>query len=263
MRLLRVQDGKISLTKEYISSPGPYAILSHTWSENNDDEVSFADMVGGSPERKDGFAKLEFCAKQALSDGLEYFWVDTCCIDKTNSTELSEAINSMFRWYRDAARCYVYLTDATSVADLSTYPNRQLRRCRWFTRGWTLQELIASPSVGFFTSDGERIGDKVSLEDEISEITGITATALKGRPLSDFSIEARMSWTKGRTTTREEDMAYSIMGLFGVHMPLIYGEGRKNAYRRLNEEIAKSSRSLASQLAACFVIDESGRRYCL
>ncbi|KAI1264417.1 heterokaryon incompatibility protein-domain-containing protein [Xylariaceae sp. FL1019] len=244
MRLLRVQDGKISLTKDYISSPGPYAILSHTWSENNDDEVSLADMVGGRPEQKKGFAKIEFCAKQALSDGLEYFWVDTCCIDKTNSTELSEAINSMFRWYRDAARCYVYLTDATSPADSSRHAIMQLRHCRWFTRGWTLQELIASPSVDFFALDGERLGDKVSLEVELSEITGITAVALRGKPLSDFSVEARMSWTKGRTTTREEDMAYSIMGLFEVHMPLIYGEGRKNAYRRLNEEIAKSSRSL-------------------
>jgi hypothetical protein len=168
MRLLHLQDGKISLSKQYITNPPPYAILSHTWDENNDNEVNFADITNGTPERKIGFSKILFCGKQAICDGLQYFWVDTCCIDKSNSAELSEAINSMFRWYQNAARCYVYLTDVSSHNNSRAQPRLQLIHSRWFTRGWTLQELIAPSSVEFFTSEGDRIGNKSSLETEIA-----------------------------------------------------------------------------------------------
>jgi hypothetical protein len=107
MRLLeRKPDGSLIL-REFIGSAVPaYAILSHTWGK---EEVSFQEVDAGTGKDKAGWRKIEFCAKQAGADGLRYIWVDTCCIDKRNVVELSEAINSMFRWYQKAARCYVYL----------------------------------------------------------------------------------------------------------------------------------------------------------
>ncbi|KAI3317246.1 heterokaryon incompatibility protein-domain-containing protein [Xylariaceae sp. AK1471] len=240
MRLLHFQDGKISLTRPYITNPPPYAILSHTWDLNSDNEVTFSDISSDTADTKPAFPKIRFCGSRAISDGLQYFWVDTCCIDKSNSTELSEAINSMFRWYQNATRCYVYLADVSSHSTVPTDISLQLNRSRWFTRAWTLQELIAPSSVEFFTSESDRIGDKTSLEAQICAITQIAAKVLRGGALYRFSVEERKSWAKGRTATREEDMAYSMLGLFGIHMPLIYGEGKTNAFRRLNEEIEKS-----------------------
>ncbi|KAI1332467.1 hypothetical protein F5Y16DRAFT_178602 [Xylariaceae sp. FL0255] len=235
MRLLHFQDGKISLTKEYIDNPPPYAIVSHTWDLNEENEVIFDDFQAGVPESKVGFSKIQFCAKQALADGLPYFWIDSCCINRHSSTELAYAINSMFRWYQKAVKCYALLADVIDRDD-----PQQMIQSRWFTRGWTLQELLAPASVDFFTAKGEHIGDKSSLEDRIKEITKIRPLALRGISLSSFTIEERKSWAKGRTTTREEDMAYSMLGIFGLYMPLIYGEGIQNASRRLDEEIDKS-----------------------
>jgi hypothetical protein len=133
------------------------------------------DLKDGSGKTKDGYKKLRFCGEQAARDGLQYFWVDTCCINKSNDRELSEAINSMFRWYRKAAKCYVYLTDVSTndQIDLSLQPwEAAFGNSRWFTRGWTLQELIAPPSVEFFCSNGNRLGDKKSLEGQLHKITG-------------------------------------------------------------------------------------------
>ena len=232
MRLLELKtNGEFSLTKYLINNIPPYAILSHTWGDD-DEEVTFKDLVEGTGKSKAGYRKIQFCGEQAASDGLQYFWVDTCCIDKSNSAELSEAINSMFRWYRDAAKCYVYLSDV-SINDydqndqFSQSWESAFRESRWFTRGWTLQELIAPASVEFFSREGKRLGDKKSLERQIHEITGIAVQALQGSPLSDFSVAERMSWAEKRETKRKEDKAYSLLGIFDIHMPLIYGEGRK------------------------------------
>jgi len=149
----------------------------------------------------------------------------------------------MFDWYHRAAKCYVYLSDLSTVKreineDPSNTWESDFRRSRWFTRGWTLQELIATPSVEFFSSDGHRLGDKKSLEQQIHDITGIDVEALWGFPLSSFSVAERMSWAAYRQTTRVEDRAYSLLGIFGIHMPVIYGEGT-NAFQRLQEEIRK------------------------
>ena len=201
-------------------------------------------METGTDKNKHGWKKIDFCAKQANADGLRYFWVDTCCIDKKDAVELSEAINSMFRWYRNAARCYVYLSDvsiqgAEQNGQVDPTWKPAFMRSRWFTRGWTLQELIAPPLIDFFSSESERLGNKLTLEPMIHEITGIATSALSGDKLSDFSINERMSWAKDRNTTIEEDKAYCLLGIFDVSMPLIYGEGRDKAYRRLQEEIHK------------------------
>jgi Heterokaryon incompatibility protein (HET) len=222
----------------------PYAILSHTWGADTE-EVTFKDLIDGTGERKIGYHKIRFCGERAASDDLRYFWVDTCCIDKSNSTELQESINSMFCWYRNAAKCYVYLSDVSSPTCDAHQKCRQLpcesafRASRWFTRGWTLQELLAPRSVEFFSREGNKIGDKTSLERLIHEITKIPIPALQGAPLSQFSIDERLLWAENRKTTRKEDKAYSLLGIFNVYIPLIYGEGRDNAFKRLREEIDK------------------------
>ena len=187
MRLLKYNnDGEFSLTEFFDNIP-PYAILSHTWGK---EEVTFVDMIDGNGTSKTGFDKIRFCGEQARRDGLQYFWVDTCCINKTSSAELAEAINSMFRWYRDAAKCYVFLSDVPRQTVDGEDRSYQLpwesafRISRWFTRGWTLQELLAPPSVEFFSRHNKRLGDKGSLKRHIHEITGIPISALEGAPLS-------------------------------------------------------------------------------
>ena len=152
MRLLKLNDGKLSLTGDLQDSIPPYAILSHTWGDD-EDEVHFDDLIHSSYEEKAGFTKIQFCGEQAKRDKLEFFWVDTCCINKANHTELSEAITSMFRWYRNAAKCYVYLSDVSirdEDDDHTKWTSKTaFQNSRWFTRGWTLQELIAPASVEF------------------------------------------------------------------------------------------------------------------
>ena len=249
MRLLeRNNDGEFSLTKDSVGDDIPhYAILSHTWGADTE-EVTFEDLMNGTGKDKHGYNKIRFCGEQARRDGLQYFWVDTCCINKSNNTELSEAINSMFRWYRNADKCYVYLSDIPRPAFDSNDQFNQLpwesafRKSRWFTRGWTLQELLAPASVEFFSEDCEQLGNKKSLERHIHEITRIPIKALQGSPLSDFSITERISWAKKRETTRKEDKAYSLLGIFDIHMPLLYGEGRENAFKRLQKEIDEASK---------------------
>ncbi|KAN0101627.1 HET domain containing protein [Hyaloscypha variabilis] len=251
MRLLQYNnDGGFSLTKDFAGGEIPeYAILSHTWGADAE-EITYRDLVDGTGKDKTGYEKIRFCGDQAGQDSIRYFWVDTCCIDKSNNNELSEAINSMFRWYRDAAKCYVYLPDVLKTPfhaeDKSKQPSWELafRTSRWFTRGWNLQELIAPTSVEFFTQDREPLGDKKSLERYICEITRIPSEALRGSPLADFSRAERMSWAQTRQTTREEDMAYSLLGIFDVFMPLIYGEGRDNARGRLREAIDKKEKGI-------------------
>lgn len=260
MRLLRVdENGDFStLTDDKVSDIPPYAILSHTWGEDNQ-EVNFKDLTVGPRTAKDGYRKLKFCAKRASRDGLRFIWVDTCCIDKSNNTELSEAINSMFRWYQRAVKCYVYLPDVRTDGDPSNSVQLwepQFRKSRWFTRGWTLQELIAPSSVEFFGRSGGRLGDKSSLEPQLHEITGISVQALRGTALSEFPVGERMSWAETRQTKREEDKAYSLLGIFDIYIPLIYGEGQNSAFKRLQEQIDKNSRS--EQDSKC-VVSEMGQ----
>ncbi|KAI1676258.1 Ankyrin repeat domain protein [Pyrenophora tritici-repentis] len=221
MRLLYIKsDGKLRWTKDLIGDKiPPYAILSHTWKEGQ--EVTFADLkdldntVDVDTQHKEGYQKIRFCAQQAKRDSLDYFWVDTCCIDKANNTELSKAINSMFRWYQNAKSMSAF------------------KQSRWFRRGWTLQELLAPHSVEFFSKEGERLGDKESLQHLIHEVTGIPIEALSGSDMSEFDVTKRFSWAANRQTTEEEDGAYCLFGIFGVHLPLIYGEGKENALERL------------------------------
>jgi hypothetical protein len=242
MRLLNFNsDGRCSLTNFIGNKIPSYAILSHTW-EPDDQEVTLQDIKDGTEKRKAGYRKIEFCGEQAQRDGLQFFWVDSCCIDKTSSAELSEAINSMFRWYRKATKCYVYLSDVAAVQRSQLQWQSDFRRSKWFTRGWTLQELLAPQLVEFFSHDSERLGDKASLEQQIYEATGIAVQALRGLPLAQFSLDERMSWMMNRDTTIEEDFAYCLLGILKIHMPLIYGEGVENAFIRFLDEMSRRVR---------------------
>lgn len=245
MRLLRPEtDGTFSLV-EFAGREIPrYAILSHTWGAD-DEEVTLKDLADDVGKSKPGYRKIIFCGEQAAKDGLQFFWVDTCCIDKSSSAELSEAINSMFRWYHNAVKCYVYLSDV-SISDsiknslsFQQTQNSATQHSRWFTRSWTLQELLAPTSIEFFSAEGDLLGNRSTLLQEIHSITGISIQALEGKPLSHFSVDERMSWAEGREAKREEDLSYSLLGIFDTHMPLIYGEGRQKALARLRREIVQ------------------------
>ncbi|KAI0896648.1 heterokaryon incompatibility protein-domain-containing protein [Annulohypoxylon nitens] len=197
-----------------------YAILSHRW---GDKEASFEKFQSRQYDsREGGYEKIwNFCAQVAEGKGsINYAWVDTCCIDKRSSAELSESINSMFKWYRDAQICYVYLSDADDQAPDIEY---ELRKSQWFLRGWTLQEIVAPREILFFSKTWGLLGSKSKL------------------PLYRASIAQRMSWASCRSTTREEDIAYSLLGIFDINMPLLYGEGSK-AFTRLQEEIIKQTK---------------------
>ncbi|EMD86548.1 hypothetical protein COCHEDRAFT_1228106 [Bipolaris maydis C5] len=261
------------------------------------DEVTFADLQTGGGKTKPGYTKkIIFCGEQARRDSLQYFWIDTCCIDKANKAELAFSIRSMFRWYRDAARCYVYLSDVSDQPLLVTsgdhdsrwlfwiwifsilytmsrwygsttqryfysrdvlctsvgsdpVRNEQkaelaLKNSRWFTRGWTLQELPAPSIVEFFSREGTKLGDKLLLAKEVREVTGIPSPALQGEPLSNFTVHARVTWIEYRTTTIPADRAYSLMGILGVSLSPIDGENLAEAMKRVLHEVDKQNKCI-------------------
>ena len=241
MRLLeRKNTGDVSLTKDLVGDDvPPYAILSHTWGADTE-EVTLEDLMKGTGKDKTGHNKIRFCGEQAARDNLQYFWVDTCCIDKSSSAEVSEAINSMFSWYQRADVCYVYLEDFQDPA-INKQNESDLGYCRWFGRGWTLQELISPSRVEFYGKDWAHLGSKGEMAAVISKLTGIAEIVLMWpSSIHSVSIANRMFWASRRTTTRIEDVAYSLLGIFGVNMPLLYGEGLR-AFKRLQEEIIKIS----------------------
>jgi hypothetical protein len=213
----------------------PYTILSHTWGH---DEVTFADLTHhpAAATGKDGHRKIDFTCAQTLLDGYGHAWVDTCCIDKSSSAELSEAINSMFDWYAASVVCYAYLSDVSEADGEASF-----EESRWFTRGWTLQELLAPTNVVFFDSKWTRLGMKLEISNFLSTVTGIDIDILLGPArLQACCVAKKMSWAAHRETTRLEDAAYSLLGIFSIAMPLLYGEGTL-AFVRLQEEIIRRS----------------------
>jgi acyl carrier protein len=241
MRLIHTKSKRL---QEFRSDIPSYAILSHTWGVS---EISYQDIQKSwfAHKWKKSWTKIEGSCVQARKDGLEYVWVDTCSIDKTSSAELQESINSMYGWYGSASVCYAYLSDVPP-GDLPTDPKSAFRNSRWFTRGWTLQEFLAPTSVKFFDSEWNLIGDKYQLRKVISEITGIAEEFIGSSPfevlkaMQKASVAQKMSWAANRSTTRVEDKAYCLLGLFGINMPLLYGEGDR-AFLRLQEEIMRIS----------------------
>jgi hypothetical protein len=242
-RFVHPETGLSSLVlEEHVGESIPsYAILSHCWGSTNE-EVSYIELTTGSPAMtaKSGYRKIWQCLLKAEEDGLQYLWADTCCIDKSSSAELSEGINSMFKWYEKATVCYAFLEDVMDAFEDPEAPNSAFRRSRWFTRGWTLQELIAPSTVVFIAKDWQEIGTKNSVARVVSEITNIDVRVLLNGHYGEISVAHRMSWAANRQTTRIEDRAYSLLGLFGINMPTIYGEGGR-AFTRLQHEILKNS----------------------
>ena len=239
MRLLHTTTIKLSSFDDDDSIP-PYAILSHTWGNA---EISFQDLLN-YPESKlkesKGYQKVRSCCALAAAEGHEYVWIDTCCIDKTSSVELTEAINSMYRWYQKAKICYSYLADVSIGDQGLRNPDveRMFQESRWFTRGWTLQELLAPEDMVFYDQNWRELGSKSSLIAQISLVTGIQQDHIQD--INGASVAQKMSWASKRQTRRVEDMAYSLMGIFDVNMALLYGEGDK-AFTRLQHEIVKIS----------------------
>lgn len=249
MRLLKFRERDdsehldISIHEYNSHEAPPYAILSHKWGPT-EDEVSFREITQADhydlAKQKKGFGKLEGCCRQALKDNLSHAWIDTCCIDKSSSAELSEAINSMFNWYGQARVCYVYLEDVKSEQDLYS-PGSSFRNSQWFKRGWTLQEMIAPTNTRFFAADWIELGHKHQLAELLQEITKVSQfLLLNSQKLKDFCASQKMYWASGRQTTRVEDRAYSLLGLFNINIPILYGEGSR-AFIRLQEEIIRSS----------------------
>lgn len=233
MRLLNTSS--LQLQEFFDKDTPPYAILSHRWGT---EEILYQDMIPAAnqheTQNKEGYAKLLGASNLARKQDYRWIWIDTCCIDKSSSAELTEAINSMYQWYGAAQVCYAYLNDVESLSTLT--------ESKWFTRGWTLQELVAPKDVRFYTTDWKYLGSKddPQLLDAVSGVTRIERSVLSTGQFENVTIAKRMSWAAGRETTRVEDSAYCLLGIFDVNMPLLYGEGRK-AFQRLQEEILKVS----------------------
>jgi hypothetical protein len=193
-----------------------------------------------------GYLKIINAAKEAQDLRLKWVWIDTCCIDKSSSAELQEAINSMYRWYCEAEICLVYLGDVVrpAVGDTSTpseFARAAFESSRWTKRGWTLQELVAPVVCRFYYQDWRYMGEKIEFLEELSSATGIPSSVLEEpQSLYELSVAERMSWAANRETTRLEDIGYCLLGLFDIQMPLLYGEGVK-AFIRLQEEILKTT----------------------
>ncbi|KAI0633738.1 hypothetical protein C8Q77DRAFT_808688 [Trametes polyzona] len=222
--------------------PGGYAILSHVWQSPEQSFHDIQELCKDNASLTDPrlSAKIRKCIEVSVSYNIDWLWVDASCIDKSSSAELSEAINSMFSWYAGALICFAYLYDVPNSCAVDA-PASAFRNSKWFTRGWTLQELIAPKCVVFMSMDWTYLGTKASIASLLTEITGIHVGVLTFRKeLAQVSVACRMSWASKRETTRSEDEAYCLMGLFGITMPTIYGEGRE-AFRRLQEEILKRS----------------------
>lgn len=251
MRLINVETG--SLEEFSGSTVPPYAVISHRW---GNEEVLLEDYGDRPPilSRSYGWTKILQAGHIARERGLRYVWIDTCCIDKKSSAELSEAINSMFSWYQNAKECYVFLVDVPSIpsipasqeaqdspAGVQSFETESFRSSVWFTRAWTLQELLAPASVIFFSCDFHELGSKEGLCGLISETTRIPPIfVMSNDMIRKASVAERMKWASMREATRQEDIAYSLLGLFDVNMPLLYGEGSK-AFFRLQTEIIRNS----------------------
>ncbi|KAK4198331.1 heterokaryon incompatibility protein-domain-containing protein [Triangularia verruculosa] len=239
----------MQLVEVYGNHGNLYAILSHTW---GDEELLFEDLqhpalaacswnddpktlsrlppAASACFEKKGFNKVQKAVELARKEGFGFIWIDTCCIDKSSSAELSEAINSMFQWYKEAVICLAYLADVKPPDEENPFQEGStFRQSRWFMRGWTLQELIAPRQVKFFAQDWSKLGAKIPP-------TKFTYLIAERAHSWAYSIASRMRWAAGRQTTRVEDIAYCLLGIFDVNMPLLYGEGKK-AFIRLQEQI--------------------------
>ncbi|SCO30830.1 related to beta transducin-like protein [Fusarium fujikuroi] len=257
MRLLHTKSQKLFEASDVPVPFPPYAILSHTWISPKD-EITYQDMKTRTEDikknvyKQKGWSKLKDYCDRACKDGWEWAWMDTCCIDKTNPADTQEAIHAMFRWYQNAGVCYAYLSDVgfvspseatdldSSMNNLRTAVRNEFIGAKWFTRGWTLQELLAPHYLIFVDRQWHHMGTRESWALEIEKASKIEARHLNAFNPTDFvscSTAMRFSWASGRETTVEEDESYSLLSLFGISLPLIYGEGGRQAFNRLQRQL--------------------------
>lgn len=263
----RLVNASTHALESFTSEGPPYAILSHVWGS---EEVCLQDWQLGVKQDSEGHQKVLGTCELALQDGIDYVWVDTCCIDKTNHFELSQAINSMCAWYRDAEVCYVLLSDLDVQveersaqqanhgctqedqdpdADSGTHRMSSAEEAtfvdsRYFKRGWTLQEMLAAKVVQFFAADGTYLGNLRNLANVVWAATGIDTLLLNGmKSLDDCSIPEKVSWAAGRSTTKVGDRAYSLLRLLEVSMDLCYGDGIQE-FVRLQKEILEQAQGI-------------------
>ena len=243
MRLLDVHN--YTLHTFYGDKIPLYAILSHTWLKN-EEEVAFSQLRTDVHWRSLlGARKIEHLCQQAIRDGYEWAWIDTCCIDKTNNAELSEAINSMYRWYQKSAVCYVYLTDVVNESSPTDLHSSSMWKSRWWSRAWTLQELLAPQEVRFYDQNWQELGTKAANAENIAKQTSIDVGSLRdSRKIATRSVAQRMSWAARREATRTEDLSYSLLGIFQINMAMLYGEGSE-AFIRLQREIMHTTDDLS------------------
>ncbi|SMR56661.1 unnamed protein product [Zymoseptoria tritici ST99CH_1E4] len=264
MRLLNVSSFVFTEFHDHIP---PYIAASHRWTT---DECTYKDIRKWRNLQTTGYKKVKsFCeaveqtsettraTEMLKQQNCDWLWIDTACINKTSSAELSESLNSMFQWYANAQACYAFLHDVGSLVEYETAIHDFLKS-EWFRRGWTLQELLAPRIVVFFTRSWEVLGHKCSLEvcdkrcdgvgprlnTMIEKVTRIPAEVLRSYATHGckYGVEARNAWAADRITTRPEDRAYCLLGLLQVHMVPIYGEG-EGAWDRLEEAIEKKAAS--------------------
>jgi hypothetical protein len=255
IRLIRLSDmklvGRNDVKKHFQASvPGrerafyyppdhvKYAILSHRWLDEGEPTYEAMENCKATGP---GYEKLKSFCNHARHYGMEFAWSDTCCIDKSSSTELDESIRSMFRWYRNSTVCIVYLGQSEKVNDIL--------HDEWTTRGWTLQELLAPYRIKFFNKywvplvggENDIKWEETELSKTLERATGVPHDALrrKFKP-SPSKVDERMTWAARRKTTRAEDVAYSLMGVFDVSLQIAYGEGGDRAFCRLIEVIMQA-----------------------
>ncbi|KAG6329234.1 hypothetical protein ID866_9855, partial [Astraeus odoratus] len=234
-------DKQIGRIRAIVSTYFEYATLSHRWGKH---EPLLRDVEGRAVydiPGMDGVIKLKAFCVAACQQGYQWGWVDTCCIDKDSSAELQEAIGSMFTWYRQSALTIVYLSDVTDSDTLS--------QSVWLTRGWTLQELLAPRRVLFYTQKWTLYKNPTSSNHKtdraiVRELE--KATSIASQFLVDFQpgvdkARSRLQWASRRYTTRSEDIAYALFGIFNLHLPVLYGESTDHALGRLLAEIISKS----------------------
>ncbi|CAK3992734.1 Hypothetical predicted protein [Lecanosticta acicola] len=248
MRLLNVDT--FTFTDFFGVQPPPYAIASHRWLAGK--EAMWEDVQQQKDTGKAGYRKVEGFVSYIKTQipFVKWLWIDTCCIKQNSDRELSEAINSMFRWYRDAEVCLAYLEDVTTTDDVATFKGSV-----WFKRGWTLQELLAPGLVVFLSKDWDVIGHKGHsgygrsripvqtgplLESRIAMITNIPEDVLRDYEASrELDTDKKMNWMTGRETTRGEDLSYCLLGILDVNMNIRYGDGKEKTWARLLQKVSK------------------------
>lgn len=224
---------------EFSRSTPSYATFSYVTDEN---EASFEDLAQAQKDRcKDSIKIIERACDQARIAGYEWLWNHAACVDKRSCAAQSEAINSLPRIYRDCEHSIVYLEDLYHDQFEDEQIGERLAACRWIKNIWAIPQIVFPREVYFYSSDWSQIGTKRSLLPHLSSIIGIDQPALEHWGcLEDYSIARRMSWASEMTAFRTEDLAYALLGLFDVGMPIIYGEGGK-AFLKLQEEIIRDT----------------------